>query len=86
MSRPLTRALLVVALSGGAALGMAGTANAGCYGTDNTAGACPRDVVVYRDCVHTGDSCVDVTVSAPLCVYGWIGQTTSYQTVTCSWT
>jgi hypothetical protein len=83
MSRALTRALLVVGLSGGAALGMAGTANAGCYGTDNTVGVCDRNVVVYEDCVHTGNGCTDVIVTAPACIYGWIGDTGYYTTTFC---
>ena len=78
--RPLTLAALLT----GALLGSTPAAASGCTGTANTAGVCTADRVVYEDCVYVvSGQCTQVTVSAPVCVYGWIGDTGYYETVWC---
>lgn len=78
LARPLAAAALVTS----AFLG--GTASANCVGTQNTATACYENRPVYRDCVYTGsDTCREVTVSAPLCLYGTIVRQPAWQTVWC---
>ena len=80
----LTRPLVAAALLGGGAF-LGGVASASCTGTQNTAGVCTADRTVYRDCVYAGgDTCKEVRVNAPLCVYGWIGDRLTYQTTFCS--
>jgi hypothetical protein len=81
MSRALVVATVVVGVAVGAAPASADT----CVGSQNTAVACASNRDVYSDCVYLGSPpCTRVTVVAPICLYGTIGQNGEFQSPGCA--
>jgi hypothetical protein len=81
----MSRALVVATVAGGVAAGAAPASADACVGSRKSVVACASNRDVYSDCVYLGTPpCTQVTVVAPICLYGTIGQNGEFQSPGCA--